>query len=116
MGARRFQSTSKTAQKKWAIGDCSHACDKRIALFRNDVWTWDFIYDRTIDGRQLKFLVILDEFTREHLCLEVRRSFTADATIGVLSDIMDSFGCFDRTIVPKISVMSSFFAPVAFQP
>lgn len=89
------QEGFKVAQKrrkKRAIGDCSHACDKRIALFRNDVWTWDFIYDRTIDGRQLKFLVILDEFTRENLCLEVRRSFTADATVGVLSDLMATHG------------------------
>jgi len=74
--------------KKRAIGDSSNACDKRAALGRNDVWTWDFIHDRTVDGRQLKFLVILDEFTRENLCLDVRRSFTADAVLGVLSDLM----------------------------
>ena len=74
--------------KKRAVGDSSNACDKRTALGRNDVWTWDFIHDRTVDGRQLKFLVILDEFTRENLCLDVRRSFTADAVLGVLSELM----------------------------
>ena len=74
--------------KKRAVGNSSNACDKRTALCRNDVWTWDFIHDRTVDGRQLKFLVILDEFTRENLCLDVRRSFTADAVLGVLSELM----------------------------
>ena len=33
--------------------------------------------DRTEDGRQLKVLVIIDEFTRECLALEVARTFTA---------------------------------------
>jgi len=78
--------------KKRAIGASSNACDKRAALFRNDVWTWDFIHDRTVDGRQLKIFVILDEFTRENLCLEVRRSFTADAVLSVLSELMAHHG------------------------
>ena len=78
--------------EKRAVGDSSNACDKRTALHRNDVWTWDFIHDRTVDGRQLKFLVILDEFTRENLCLDVRRSFTADAVLGVLSELMVRHG------------------------
>ena len=79
-------------RKKRAVGDSSNACDKRAANFRNDVWTWDFIHDRTRDGRQLKFLVILDEFTRENLCLDVGRSFTADAVVGVLAELMARHG------------------------
>lgn len=78
--------------KKRAVGDSSNACDKRAATCRNDVWTWDFIHDRTVDGRQLKFLVILDEFTRECLCLDVGRSFTADAVLSVLADLMPGHG------------------------
>lgn len=78
--------------KKRAVGDSSNACDKRAATCRNDVWTWDFIHDRTVDGRQLKFLVILDEFTRECLCLDVGRSFTADAVLNVLAELMPRHG------------------------
>jgi len=78
--------------RKRAVGNSSNACDKRSALCRNDVWTWDFIHDRTTDGRQLKFLVILDEFTRENLCLDVGRSFTADAVLGVLAELMACHG------------------------
>lgn len=78
--------------KKRAVGDSSNACDKRAATCRNDVWTWDFIHDRTVDGRQLKFLVILDEFTRECMCLETGRSFTTDAVLEVLSGLMMHHG------------------------
>ena len=78
--------------KKRAEGDSSNACDKRAATCRNDVWTWDFIHDRTVDGRQLKFLVILDEFTRECLSLEPARSITADRVLGVLAELMARHG------------------------
>ena len=78
--------------KKRAVGDSSNACDKRAAACRNDVWTWDFIHDRTVNGRQLKFLIILDEFTRECLCLDVGRSFTADAVLEALAGLMARHG------------------------
>ena len=78
--------------KKRAVGDSSNACDKRAATCRNDVWTWDFIHDRTVDGRQLKFLIIIDEFTRECLCLDVGRSFTADGVLNVLAELMPCHG------------------------
>ena len=42
------------------------------------------MYDRTEDGRQLKLLVVLDEFTRECLAIEPARSFKARDVIGLL--------------------------------
>ena len=47
------------------------------ATHRNHVWGYDFLTDRTEDGRQLKLLVVIDEFTRECLTTEVGRTFTA---------------------------------------
>ena len=41
------------------------------------MWSYDFLVDRTEDGRQLKLLVVIDEFTRECLAAEVGRTFTA---------------------------------------
>jgi len=40
--------------------------------------------DRTEDGRQLKLLAVIDEYTRECLALEVGRCFTAHDVIGIL--------------------------------
>ncbi len=82
----------RKARKKRAIGDSSNACDKRRATAINDVWTWDFIHDRLTDGRALKCFVMVDEFTRECLALDMRRSFTADNVLDVLTKLMGERG------------------------
>ncbi len=46
------------------------------ATHRNHVWSYDFLADRTEDGRQLNLLVVIDEFTRECLAIEVGGMFT----------------------------------------
>lgn len=43
----------------------------------NHVWTYDFLYDRAVNGRTLKVLTVVDEFTREGLAIEVDTSITA---------------------------------------
>ena len=50
----------------------------------NHVWTWDFIHDRTLEGRPMKLLSLVDEYTRECLALEVSGSITAQDAIAVL--------------------------------
>jgi putative transposase len=54
------------------------------AMRRNHVWSYDFVAERTEDGRALRMLVVIDEFTRECLAIEVGRRFTSDDVIGVL--------------------------------
>ena len=49
---------------------------KKPAGFKNDVRTHDFILDRTVDGRSLKWLSLVDEYTRECLALFVAESVT----------------------------------------
>jgi len=82
----------RKARKKRAVGVSSNACDKRIAIAKDDVWTWDFIHDRLMDGRALKSLVIVDEYTRECLALDMRRSFTGSDVVDVLSQLMGGRG------------------------
>lgn len=48
------------------------------------VWALDFQFDQTTDGRALKLLNIVDEFTREVLAIEVARSIDADHVVAVL--------------------------------
>lgn len=82
----------RKARKKRAVGNASNACDKRAATGPNDVWTWDFIHDRTVDGRALKYLVIIDEYTRECLELGVARSIKGDDVLDVLSRLIGERG------------------------
>ncbi len=46
---------------------------------RNYVWAYDFIFDTCADGRSLKCLTVVDEFTRECLAIDVRE---ASARVG----------------------------------
>jgi integrase-like protein len=48
------------------------------------VWAFDFQFDQTADGRVLKQLTVVDEFTREALVMLAERSIDADTTVSVL--------------------------------
>ena len=60
-------------RKKRAVGNRDGACQQRRAVHKDHVWTWNFIFDRTANGRSVKTLSIIVEFTRECLALEVSR-------------------------------------------
>ena len=50
----------------------------------NVVWALDFQFDQTADGRMLKLLNVIDEYTRECLAIDVDRSIDADGVVGCL--------------------------------
>jgi len=58
-------------------GGSHNSCVRHKPTHRNHVWSYDFVSERTEDGRQLKLLIVIDEFTRECLAIEPARSFTA---------------------------------------
>ena len=71
-------------RRRLKLGGSENSCVRHQALHKDHVWSYDFVADRTEDGRQLRFLVVIDEYTRESLAIEVARSFTAQDVIGVL--------------------------------
>jgi putative transposase len=79
-------------RKKRATGQGSNGCAVRRVEHMSDVWAWDFIHDRTTDGRALKWLSVVDEYTRECLVLEVRRSLTAAGVIEAIGEAMKRMG------------------------
>jgi putative transposase len=68
-------------------GQDVNACHLRPSRGKDDVWTWDFIFDRTMDGRSLKWLSLIDEYTRECLALEARRGMTAEEIRAILAAV-----------------------------
>jgi transposase InsO family protein len=54
------------------------------ARYPNHVWTYDFMQDATQDGRMLRALTLVDEYTRRGFALELRRSFKARDVIAAL--------------------------------
>lgn len=59
----------------------------------NQVWSYDFVFDETEDGRRLKWLPISDEFTRENVALEVERTMTAQDVVRILDQAVEERGC-----------------------
>jgi transposase InsO family protein len=53
----------------------------------NHVWSYDFVEDRTHDGRKYRMLNIIDEFTRECLAIRINRKLNSTDVIDLLSDL-----------------------------
>jgi putative transposase len=75
-------------RKRRRLGSSDNGIVRRRAEHKDHVWAWDFIHDRDRCGRPLKWLSLVDEFTRECLALEVERSMKAVDVIDVLAGVM----------------------------
>jgi putative transposase len=62
------------------------------ATHRGHVWTYDFAFDRTEDGRPLKLLALLDEYTRECHQIRVGRRLDAAAVLETLAEAFAAHG------------------------
>lgn len=65
----------------------------RRACYPRHVWSYDFMEDSCMEGRKLRFLNIVDEFTRECFRVSVRRSFPAAQVIEQLREVFAQHGC-----------------------
>ena len=73
-------------------GTSANSCVQQPARFKNDVWTSDFIHDRTADGRPLKWLTLVDEYTRECLVLHAASSLTGADVRRILARVVGRRG------------------------
>ena len=62
------------------------SCVRLRPLFRHHVWSYDFVAERTHDGRSYRILTLIDEYSRECLALKVRRNFKAQDVVEVLAE------------------------------
>ena len=58
----------------------------------NHVWAYDFVENRTRDGRKFRMLCVVDEFTREALAIRVARKLGSVEVIDVLADLFIARG------------------------
>ena len=64
-----------------------NSCVRRRAQHKDHVWSYDFVTDRTEDRRQIRLLVVIDEFTRECLAIRVERRLNSSDVLEVLDDL-----------------------------
>jgi putative transposase len=63
------------------------SCIRLRPEYPNHVWSYDFVEDRTHDGRKYRMLNVIDEFTRECLAIRINRKLKSTDVIDVLSDL-----------------------------
>ena len=68
------------------------SCIRLRPTHRNHVWSYDFVEAHTHDGRSLRLLVMMDEYTRECLAIRVGRRLNTAHVIEVLGDCMLAYG------------------------
>ena len=71
-------------RKRQRLGSSESGTQRLRAERVNEVWSYDFVFDQTEDGRRLKWLPICDEFSRELVALEVERRMEAKEVIRIL--------------------------------
>jgi putative transposase len=82
----------RKTKKRRRLGTSTTAAGRLKAERPNHVWALDYQHDATNDGRELKFLNIVDEFTREALAIEVDRTINAEETVKVLERLAAEHG------------------------
>jgi transposase InsO family protein len=85
----RYKKARKLGPKP---GSSVNSCSQTPARFKDDVWCYDFVADRTTDGRTLKWLTLVDEYTRECLALHVERSVSGADVRRVLGGVVGRRG------------------------
>ena len=73
--------------KRGRLWQADGSCIRLRAERPNHVWSYDFVEDRTHDGRKYRMLNIIDEFTHECLAIRIDRRLKAIDVIDVLSDL-----------------------------
>ncbi len=92
----------------------------------NHVWAYDFVSCRTEDGRAVRLLAVIDEFTRECMAIRAARRIRSDDVMHTLTGLFTSKGVPEhirsdngpeftskaiRTWVPRVGVQTLFMAP-----
>ena len=68
------------------------SCIRRRPEYRHHVWAYDFVADRTHDGRPLKILTVVDEYSRECLTIVVARRMRSIDVLETLAALFMTYG------------------------
>ena len=68
------------------------SCMRLRPQYRGHVWSYDFVADRTHDGKAFRMLTVIDEHSRECLAIHVQRQLKSDDVLAVLTDLFQRHG------------------------
>ena len=68
------------------------SCIRLRPAFRHHVWSYDFVHERTHEGRPLRLLTVIDEYSRESLAIEVARKLNSQDVLRTLARLFVWYG------------------------
>jgi len=68
------------------------SCVRLRPLYRGHVWSYDFVAERTHDGKTFRMLTVIDEHSRECLAIHVQRQLKSDDVLALLTDLFTRHG------------------------
>jgi putative transposase len=92
LGLKRPTRRKKPRKLGAKPGVGGNSCVRKPSRFKNDVWTCDFIHDRTAGGRPLKWLTVVDEYTRECLVLHAAGSMSGADVRRIMARVVGRRG------------------------
>lgn len=72
------------------------SCIRLRPEYRDHVWSYDFVEDKTNDGRKFRMFNVIDEYTRECLAIKVKRKLNSKDVLMVLSKLFIQRGVPDH--------------------
>jgi putative transposase len=79
-------------RKRQRLASSENGVARRRAEYPGHLWSYDFAMDATEDGRRLKMMPVVDEYSRECLALEVERSITSEEVVKTLDRLFAERG------------------------
>ena len=77
----------KKQKKRGRIYLKNGSCIRLRPLYQNHVWSYDCLEDRLANGRKIKCLTVIDEFTRESLAIRVERTINSKHVLDTISEL-----------------------------
>jgi len=77
----------KKQRKRARLWDQGGSCIRLRPVRPNHVWSYDFMMDKTHDGKTIKLFNVIDEFTRESLVIKVKRKMTSEDVQDALAEL-----------------------------
>lgn len=79
-------------RKRTRLGNGENACHRRKPECAHHVWALDFLMDTTLSGGRMKFLTVIDEYSRSCLSIKVERSMTGGDVATELERLITQHG------------------------
>jgi putative transposase len=83
----------KKQHKRLYTGTSANSCDRKRPEYYNQIWSYDFLTEQLENGTRVRLLVVIDEYTRESLAIDVARNFSGQDVVELLRYLFAVRGC-----------------------